>query len=82
MASNLKALLVRSTSLTAERASILVNTDMAANAHRHSRASWAYEAMESEHFIDEEPDGPPVRETVMSGAVKATLERVTKCSAG
>jgi hypothetical protein len=73
MGTNLKALIERSTSLAAERGSVLTAADMAANAHRYSQPLWSSEAMESEQLLDERLNGPPVPETLISVAVKSAL---------
>ena len=73
MASNLKALLERSTSLSAERARSIIVADVAENSHRYTQPSRSSEFMESEHSFGETLDEPPVPETVMSIAVKSAL---------
>ncbi|CAD6538885.1 hypothetical protein [Paraburkholderia metrosideri] len=73
MGTNLKALIERSTSLAAERASVLTAADMAANVHRYSQPLWSSEAMECEHLFNERLNGPPVSETLISIAVKSAL---------
>ncbi|CAD6543362.1 hypothetical protein [Paraburkholderia metrosideri] len=73
MGTNLKALIKRSTSLSAERSSVLTAADMAANSHRYSQPLWSSEAMESDHLLDERLNGPPFPETLISIAVKSAL---------